>query len=414
MKVHILTVGDEILIGQTVDTNSAWMSQQLNLIGAEVIQITSVADEREAIKKGLDHALEGVEVVLMTGGLGPTKDDITKKVLAEYFGVDLKFSEETYARIQKIFETIGKPVTENHRIQCMIPSNAELLHNRMGTAPGMWFEWKGKVIISMPGVPFEMQSIMENESIPRLKARFASSPIEHRTLLTAGAGETQLAELLKDFENQLPEHIKLAYLPSLGQVKLRLTGRDKDASKLGQDLDLLKKEMFELVQMHVYGEENDSLAALIGRLCKEKGITICTAESCTGGRIGHEITAIPGSSEYYTGGMVAYSYSIKEKLLHVNPDTLANHGAVSEETVREMVKGALIAFDADIAVAVSGIAGPGGGTEEKPVGTVWLAVGDRYETRAEKIRFGKDRIKNIEYSTNYALYMLKNFIKNMD
>lgn len=413
MKVHILTIGDEILIGQTVDTNSAWMGQQLNQIGAEIIEITSVRDEATAIKKGLDHARKNANLVLITGGLGPTKDDITKKVVAEYFGVELRFDQPTYDRIVRVFERLGKMVTENHRLQCMVPENATLLHNKMGTAPGMWMEEGEKVFVSMPGVPYEMQYLMEQEVMPRIIKRFAASPIIHMTLLTAGVGETYLAELVKDFENNLPAHVSLAYLPNLSLVKMRLTGRGKDEKLLEEEMERLKAAMFERVKDHVFGEGDDSMAAALGRLCLEKGVTIATAESCTGGMVGHEITKIPGASQYFEGGLIVYSYALKTKLLGVAQTTLDTYGAVSEETVKEMVAGTLERLDVDVAVAISGIAGPGGGTEEKPVGTVWLAVGRSGDLQTQKLQLGKDREKNITYSANYALLMLYKYIKSM-
>jgi nicotinamide-nucleotide amidase len=413
MKVHILTIGDEILIGQTVDTNSAWMGQQLNLIGAEIIEITSVRDEANAIKGGLDHAKRNADVVLMTGGLGPTKDDITKKVIADYFGVDLRFDQPAYDRIVRIFERLGRMITDNHRQQCMVPENATLLPNKMGTAPGMWMEEEGKVFVSMPGVPYEMQYLMENEVMPRIKERFTSSPIVHRTLLTAGVGETYLAELVKDFEAGLPPHISLAYLPNLGLVKMRLTGRGSDEAALVKELDVLKAKMYDLVEDHVFGEGSDTLAAALGRLCLEKGVKIATAESCTGGLVGHEITKITGASQYFEGGLIVYSYDLKTKFLGVEEATLNNFGAVSEETVKEMVKGTLERLGVDVAVAISGIAGPGGGTEEKPVGTVWLAVGSKGEIQTHKLQLGKDREKNIAFSANYAMFMLYKYVKSI-
>ncbi|MCB0662559.1 MAG: competence/damage-inducible protein A [Saprospiraceae bacterium] len=412
MKVHILTIGDEILIGQTVDTNSAWMGEQLNLIGAEVVEITSVRDTEKAILGGLSHAKENADVVLITGGLGPTKDDITKKVVANYFGVNLRFDEPTYERIQRIFERMGRKTTENHRSQCMVPENATLLPNKMGTAPGMWFEENGKVFVSMPGVPYEMKYLMENEVIPRLKDQFPAFPIIHKTILTAGVGETFLAELVKDFEADLPENMSLAYLPSLGEVRLRLTGRGGDAKDLEAELEVKSRELYELVKPHVFGWGKAKLAEALGAICREKKLMIGTAESCTGGNVGHEITLIPGSSEYFNGGVISYSYELKTRLLGVRESTLSMYGAVSEETVQEMAIGALQALEVDVAVAISGIAGPGGGTDEKPVGTVWFAVANKNNIKTYKLQLGKDRDKNIAFSTNYAMFILYKFIQN--
>ncbi len=410
MQVSILTVGDEILIGQVVDTNSAWMGQQLNLIGIQVGRILSVGDTPEAIHRGLEMALEDAEAVLMTGGLGPTKDDITKKVLADFFDVALVFHEPTFNRIGLILEKFNRPVTEAHRLQAFLPSNAVILPNKMGTAPGMWMEWGKKTIISMPGVPFEMKYLMEHEVIPKLKAKYPGTPIGHRTLLTAGEGESTIAARLSIWENELPEGLKLAYLPSLGQVRLRLTGIGPDAEALNDLLDRKAKELSAFVSDCLYGVESDQLEAAIGRLLKERNLYLGTAESCTGGYISHLITSIPGSSAYFAGGVVAYSNQIKTEHLGVREETLGQFGAVSEQTVREMVSGMLKRFPAHIALAISGIAGPDGGSPEKPVGTIWIAVGDQHRIRTEQIHAGKDRIKNIQFSSVMALHKLRKFI----
>ena len=411
MKVHILTIGDEILIGQIIDTNSAWIGQQLNLQGAEVTEITSVSDTRESILAGLQGAESNADVILITGGLGPTKDDITKKVMAEYFGTGMVFHDETRERISRMFAKWGRSTTEAHRRQCMMPQNAEILVNRMGTAPGMLFRENGKIFVSMPGVPREMKYLMEAEVLPRLKAEFPGVPIAHRTVLTVGEGESRIAERIRDFEEKLPAQIKLAYLPGLGAVRLRLTGRGGDAAELDTLLDMKKTELSELLSELIFGYEKETLEEKIGETLRERGLMLTTAESCTGGHIAHRITTVPGASAYFAGGIVSYSNELKMNLLKVKKSTLEQYGAVSEETVGEMAAGALQITGADIAVAISGIMGPDGGTETKPVGTVWLAVADASRTLTEKLTIGKNRITNIEYASVRALNLVRRFLK---
>ncbi len=410
MQVSILTIGDEILIGQVVDTNSAWMGQQLNLIGMQVGRIISVGDTLEAIHRGLEMALEDASVVLITGGLGPTKDDITKKALAVFFGVELVFHEPTFQRIGLILEKFNRPVTEAHRLQAFLPANAEVLPNKMGTAPGMWVEWGAKTLISMPGVPFEMKYLMEYEALPKLRAKYPGTPIGHRTLLTVGEGESTIAARLSTWEDELPDGLKLAYLPSLGQVRLRLTGTGPNAQALNALLDQKAGELASFVPDCLYGTELDQLETAIGRMLNARSLYLATAESCTGGYISHLITSIPGSSAYFTGGVVAYSNQIKTGQLGVREETLNQFGAVSEQTVREMAAGILERFPAHLALAISGIAGPDGGTPQKPVGTIWIAVGDKQRIQAEQIHAGKDRIKNIQFSSVMALNTLRKFI----
>lgn len=412
MKVSLLTIGDEILIGQIVDTNSAWMAQQLNLIGARIQEMRSIGDEYAAIHQTLQNALELSDVVLITGGLGPTKDDITKKALADFFGTELVFHEPSFVRLERFFQRIGRPMVPALRQQAFLPANTEVLINKMGTAPGMWFDYHGKVIVAMPGVPYEMQYLMENEVLPRLKAHFPGQPIVHRTLLTAGEGESNIALRLEDFEQNLPPYIKLAYLPNLAQVRLRLTAIGEDEAQLNRELDAKAAEIRELLGDLIYGTEQESLEQYIGKLLLEQNSLLATAESCTGGYLAHLITAIPGASAYFQGSVIAYANAIKEDVLGVSPQTLATHGAVSEATVREMVPGALRVTGADVAVAISGIAGPDGGTPEKPVGTIWLAVGDRQHTQTLLLKAGKDRVKNIQYASYHALNFLRHFLLN--
>ena len=410
MTVHIITIGDEILIGQIVDTNSAWMGTQLNLIGAAVTGISTVGDGADDIRNALQQASDAADVVLITGGLGPTKDDITKKVIADFFGVDLIFHEPTYQRLEGFFKQLGRTPTAAHRTQCLLPANAQVLTNKMGTAPGMWFEYNGNVIVSMPGVPYEMKYLMTHEVIPRLRDKFPVEAIYHHTWMTAGEGESRIAEKLSDIEDQLPAHIKLAYLPNLGYVRVRLSGIALDAETLKQEVmiqaELIRVRLGEVI----YGDNDESLAENLGRLLQSRNLTLTTAESCTGGYVAHLITSIPGSSTYFMGSIVAYANEVKQYVLGVQKNTLEAYGAVSEETVREMVKGALKVMNTDLAVSISGIAGPGGGSPEKPVGTIWMAVGNSTITEVFKLQTGKDRLKNIEYAGNMALNMVRKFV----
>jgi len=416
MYAHLLTIGDEILIGQIVDTNSAWMSRELNLQGIRVSGKSSVADTPEAILQGVQDAARYADIIITTGGLGPTKDDVTKKTLADFFGSGMSLHQETYDRISAYFAKIGRPVPEAAIDQATLPDDALLLVNKVGSAPGMWFERAGKVYISLPGVPFEMEYLMTHEVLPRLADRFPRNPIVHRTLLTAGEGESNIAKRIESFENGLPANIKLAYLPSLGQVRLRLTGTWEEAltpdaeARLNDLLDAKKAELAALLPDLLYGYDDDSLEKTVGRILMEQKKQFGTAESCTGGYVAHLITSVPGASSYFPGSIVSYSYELKTKLLGVRPDTLERFGAVSEETVREMVAGALKALDVDVALAVSGIAGPDGGTPGKPVGTVWMAVGDRSRIVAYKQVFGRDRLKNIQLTGTYSLNLVRKFL----
>lgn len=412
MTVQIITIGDEILIGQIVDTNSAWMGQQLNFIGARVTEIQSVSDTKAEIIEALDRAAGKADVVLVTGGLGPTKDDITKTALAEFFGVDMEFHQASFDRIVSMFEKRGRSMTPAHREQCYMPTNAQILVNKMGSAPGMWFEEKGSVFVSMPGVPYEMKYLMEYEVLPRLQKHFPIEAISHRTILTVGEGESRIAAMLEDFEENLPTDIKLAYLPSLSNVRLRLTGRGEDETVLNEKLDVKAKELSAIVEQFVYGYDTETLESVIGKMLVKAGKTLATAESCTGGYLAHKITAISGSSAYYKGSVIAYSNEVKMAQLGVEAKTLEEYGAVSEPTVRQMVRGAIDLLKTDIAVATSGIAGPTGGTPDKPVGTIWVAVGDKNQIQTRKLQLNKTRLKNIEYTTVVALDMIRKIIKS--
>ena len=412
MKVHVLTIGDEILIGQIIDTNSSWIAKKLNLIGMKVSQMKSVSDEFSDIKLQLQLALNEVDIVIITGGLGPTKDDITKKALAEFLRVPLVLHEETHQLLIRFFTKIGRDPSKMDLIQqAQIPENTIVLPNKMGTAPGMWLNaGNGKVIISLPGVPYEMEYLMENEVIPKLKSTFPSEIILHKTLLIAGIPETTLSQKLETFEADLPDYIKLAYLPALSQVRLRLScygdNRELLENKLFEKTMLLKKQLGDFVA----GEDDDSLPIVTGRLLKEKKWMLACAESCTGGYLSHLLTLVPGSSQYFKGAIVSYANEMKEMSLQVRPQTLEKFGAVSEETVIEMLDGLLSHTKADIGIAISGIAGPDGGTPEKPVGTIWLALGTPENKRTFLIKAGKNREKNIQYAAYVTLNYLRLYL----
>ena len=410
MDAHIITIGDEILIGQIIDTNSAWMGQQLNLQGIHVAEITTVSDTHKAIVDSIREGFAQHDLLLVTGGLGPTKDDITKKAIADFFGVELEFHQETFERIERMFERWGRSMTEAHRLQCYMPDNALILTNKMGSAPGMWFEYGNKVLVSMPGVPYEMKYLMENEVLPKIKTQFPGQPIAHRTVLTVGEGESRIAKRINGFEEQLPEAINLAYLPGLGMVRLRLTARGKDQQAIEASLDQKVAELKGLLPELIFGYGDMTLEAAVGEMLKKAGKTLATAESCTGGYLAHRITAIAGSSAYFQGSIIAYSNEVKKNQLDVSAKTLDEFGAVSENTVIEMARGALKNLKTDIAISISGIAGPGGGTEEKPVGTIWLAICDQNEVQTLKLQLGKDRLKNIQYTANQGLNMIRKFL----
>lgn len=412
MQTEIITIGDEILIGQVIDSNSAWMGQQLNQKGIQVKEIISISDEATHIKNTVHEALQRADLILITGGLGPTKDDITKSVLAEYFEMDLEFHQDTYNRLEALMIKYGRQPTEAQRIQSLMPKEATILPNEMGTAPGMWFEKDGKVLVSMPGVPYEMKYLMENEVLPRVTQQFKTLPIEHRTVLTVGIGESKLAEIIVDFENNLPDNIKLAYLPNIGRVRLRLTGKGEDRAALNELLDSQLAVLNGLIAPFIYGYGKEPFEAAVGRLLVEKGVTLATAESCTGGFIAHKLTSNSGSSAYFDGSVVAYSNHVKEQILKVKSSTLEQYGAVSEQTVTEMVQGLLQVIPSDYGIAVSGIAGPNGGTPDKPVGTIWVAVGNKTNIVTKKLQLSKNRLKNIEYTTTASLNLLRTMLLN--
>ncbi|MFN8310153.1 MAG: CinA family nicotinamide mononucleotide deamidase-related protein [Chitinophagales bacterium] len=409
MNATIITIGDELLIGQTVDTNSAWMGQQLNAAGFRVYEILSVGDDAGHIKNALERAARQSKLVLITGGLGPTKDDITRKTLCDYFGVEEVFHEATFERLRLIFEKRGREILEINRKQALVPANCIVLENDRGTAPGMWFEVNGVVFVSMPGVPYEMKHLMTDRVLPRLTKKFVLQQVVHRNLMTVGIGESAIANLLTNFELSLPAAIKLAYLPDLGVVKLRLSAYDADAATCAI-LEHKFNELKQLLHLYSYAEEDVSLEAYLGKLFLQKGKKFAFAESCTGGYAGHLVTAVAGSSKYFEGSTVTYSYEMKQQILSVKKETLETEGAVSEKCVKEMLEGLLSISVADCGVAISGIAGPDGGSAEKPVGTVCFAVGDRHKIHTHTFHFFPRRMENIRLSAITALNLLRKFI----
>lgn len=410
MTINIITIGDELLIGQVIDTNSAWIGRAANLRGFNLGQIFTVSDEYEAIHGALSAAIKGSDIVILTGGLGPTKDDISKKAIAEYLGDRLVHSERSWLHIQSMFKKFGRKPLEMHKEQAKMPAKAELLDNKMGTAMGMWMEQGNSIIISLPGVPYEMKHIMDEEVFPRLQDRFPKlREIEHRTLHTIGVGEGQLAEFLQNFESDLPDGLKLAFLPSLGKVRLRLSKSQTCSDSV--DIDDWKEKMRSEVERYVFGEGVTSISESLGSLLKKKNLQMATAESCTGGFISHMITAVSGSSAYFQGTIVSYSNEVKMSMLDVKEQTLIDNGAVSEAVVREMLAGLLEKMPVDLGIAISGVAGPTGGTKDKPVGTVWIAVGNREKVKVSLLNISKSRQKNIEYSATRALGLLWQFVK---
>ncbi len=414
MLAEIITIGDEILIGQIVDSNSAFIAKQLNAIGIRVKQISSVSDDREHILTALAEAKGRADVILVTGGLGPTKDDITKKTLAEYFGVDLVENKEALANVEAIFTRLRGTIAnmlDVNRQQALVPENCEVILNRNGTAPGMWFNADGKIYMSMPGVPHEMMYMMEDSVIPKLKATLKLPAIYHKTILTAGEGESYLAKKIEDIEDSLPAHIKLAYLPKLGQVRLRLSGYGANEEELRQEVETYAAQIVERVGTAVIAEQDIPLEKAILNKMEAHKLTLSTAESCTGGYIAHLITQHAGSSKVFLGGGVVYSEQLKQSVLGVKPETLKKYTAVSSETVTEMVEGAIRHFKTGYAIAVTGYAGPDDGYDGTPVGTVWIGVSNGVKTQIKKFTFGNKRVQNIERSAISALSMLNTLLE---
>jgi nicotinamide-nucleotide amidase len=407
ITAELLTIGDEILYGQIVDTNSQWMSVALSDIGVKVIRKTTVGDQESEILTAFAEAESRADIVLITGGLGPTSDDLTKPCLAKYFNCEIRMHDEALAEVTEFFKSRGRELTEINRQQAALPVCCEKVTNKMGTAPGMWFAQHGKIFVSMPGVPHEMKRMMSDIIIPKLQQTFKTPVIQHTVIRTVGIGESFLAEKIAPWEKSLPDHIKLAYLPSLGEVKLRLTAFGENREKINAESLELVEKLQTLAGEYIFGVGEDPLEVVLGKKLREKKLTLAVAESCTGGFLSHLITSVPGSSDYFSGGLIPYAYDIKRQQLGVSPETLEKFGAVSEETIREMANLVRTKFKTDIGVATSGIAGPGGGTAEKPVGTVWIAYSDTHQTVTKKLQLSKDRMINIRMSSVAVLNLIR-------
>ena len=413
MKAEVIAIGDEILIGQTIDTNSAWLGEQLYLHGIRLNKIVTISDVPAEITAAVDEAFLRADLILVTGGLGPTQDDVTKETLTAYFDTELEMHPEVLSGIEKFFTSRGREMLEVNRKQAELPKGADILVNSRGTAMGMWFEKNGKVLISMPGVPFEMKGIMREYGFEKIAKFFTTHPIVHKTILTQGIGESFLADQITDWETSLRnEGFFLAYLPSPGIVKLRISGyaENDNAEEIESHIDKYIAELNRRFPQYIYGTERETLAEVVGNLLRKRKQTLALAESCTGGYMGHLITSTPGSSDYFMGGVVSYSNDSKVNMLGVSSKTLDEDGAVSENTVKEMANGARIKFNATFAVATSGIAGPDGGTDEKPIGTVWIALAGPGKTVAKRYDFGKSRSRTITISALSALNWLRNNI----
>jgi nicotinamide-nucleotide amidase len=409
MNAQIITIGDEILIGQIVDTNSAWIAKELNKLGISVSKIISIGDDASEIQQTITEALHSSKIVIITGGLGPTNDDITKNVLCQIFNSELVLNSYVLENIKFLLDKRNIPLNENNRSQALVPDKAKVLNNLIGTAPGLMFEKNDKILFSLPGVPYEMKYIFSEHVINELQNKFQLLSNFHKTILTAGLAESVLAEKIQEWENSIPKNIKLAYLPSPGFIRLRLSKNNADKAEI-ETINLLVEKLKTLIPENIIATEDIRLEEVLGNLLKQNNKTICTAESCTGGKIASLITGIPGSSAYFEGSIIAYSNQIKVKELSVNPETLQIHGAVSEQTVIEMAENIRKKFNTDYSVAVSGIAGPDGGSKQKPVGTIWIAVSNTEKTLTKRLLFPFDRITNIERTANTALLLLINFI----
>lgn len=407
MIVEIINVGDELLYGQTANTNASWMSERLTEAGFRVVRHTVVPDDRTLICQAIAEALVRSDVVLMTGGLGPTKDDVTKLALCDYFTTSLVVHPEALLALENMFRQRGRMLNELNRQQATLPQGAIYLPNEKGTAAGIWMEQADKVVVAMPGVPHEMEHLMQTQVLPRLQQKYDMEALVHFHVCTVGIGESQLAECIATWEENLPAHIRLAYLPAFGQVRLRLTAVGQQKQQLRQDIAHQLASLMPLIDKYVYGFEQQTLEAVVAALLKQNNKTIAVAESCTGGYLAHSLTRQPGSSAYFLGGIIAYSNPSKINLLGVSAHTLASEGAVSEATVRQMAEGVRQRFGADIGLATSGIAGPAGATPEKPVGTIWVAYADKHQTQAALYRLGNDRLFNIRTTTGLLLDWLR-------
>ena len=410
MKSEIITIGDEILIGQIVDTNSVFIAENLSKIGIETVRMTSVGDNRDSIINALNNAKDNADIIIMTGGLGPTDDDITKLALVEYFESKLILNQKILAGIKKFLISRSLEINERNIRQAELPDNCKIIPNKYGTASGMWFEKFSKTFISLPGVSYEMRTMIEKEIIPAFKKKFKLPAILHKTILTNGLAESDMAEKIKDWENKLPINMKLAYLPSPGILRLRLSVYGNNKSNLENDIKKQVENLNNIIPENIFGFDSDRIEELVGILLNKHNCSLGIAESCTGGKISGLITSVPGSSAYFKGSVVAYSNEIKRDVLGISETDLINHGAVSEAVVRKMAEGVSGLYKTDYAIATSGIAGPDGGTDSKPVGTTWVAVASKQHTIVQKYYFGDHRGRNIIKASVTALCMLRKLI----
>lgn len=410
MNVEIISIGDELLIGQTVNTNASWIGQELSIIGARILKSISISDQKEEILNSLSNIDSKTDCVIITGGLGPTKDDITKHTLCEFFNTTLEIHEPTLDKIKSFFALKNRPILETNQQQAALPKSCQILENNYGTAAGMWFEHKNIIFISLPGVPYEMKGIMSEGVIPKLQELFELKSIYFKTAMTQGIGESFLAEVIKEWEHEIYSHdLSLAYLPSPGLVKLRITsyqGR-RDEDKIAK----LFKELESLIPKYIFGYDSDTLPSVIGKMLKDQNLTIGTVESCTSGKLSSLITSVSGSSEYYMGSLLTYSNNLKEKLAKVSMNSISKHGSVSEQVAIEMAQGGIDILGVDVCISTTGVAGPTGGSEEKPVGMAWVAVAIGSNTIARKFQFGDHRERNIQMTSLSALNLLRNALK---
>ncbi|HUX53674.1 MAG TPA: competence/damage-inducible protein A [Williamwhitmania sp.] len=414
MIAEIITIGDELLIGQTIDTNSAQIASALSSMGVIIHQITSVSDDPAHITKALDNARLHADAIVLTGGLGPTKDDLTKKTLASYFNCNLILNDQVLSHVESLLASRGVEMNDLNRHQALIPAKATVLHNKVGTAPGMLFRVDGKLIFSLPGVPFEMNYLLNNEVLPLIMLQLTNVDVVHQTVMTFGLPESSLAMKISRWEDNLPAHIKLAYLPSPTAIKLRLSAFGHDRIRLQKEIDNIIADLQLIIPENIFALSDQSLEVVVGKLLSNNNMSLSLAESCTGGNIAHMITSVPGSSNYFTGSVVAYSNKVKAELLGVKMETLERYGAVSEQVVREMAEGCRALFQSTYAIATSGIAGPSGGSVDKPVGLTWISVAGPTETLSIKFSFGNSREQNILRASARALNMLReNILKKV-
>jgi nicotinamide-nucleotide amidase len=411
---EVITIGDEILFGQILDTNSQWISQELDYMGIRVRQKFSIADDTDAIKSAVQGAMDRSDIVLVTGGLGPTKDDLTKQTLSEVFNAPLELNESALDDLEIIFKKFGKPISDLNRQQAFLPKGCIKITNDRGTAPGMWFQQGKKVLVSMPGVPMEMKAMMSKQVLPRFRKEFDLPVIVHKVIRTIGIGESWLSEIIAGWEDALPDHLKLAYLPGKAQVRLRLTGTGLNKESLEAEMDQQIAKVTPLIKEYVFGFGDIEIENAVGEILKSNHLTVATCESCTGGYLAHQLTTVPGSSEYYKGSIVSYHNGVKIEEVGVQSKTLESHGAVSEQTATEMAVNVRKKLKTDVGISTTGIAGPDGATEEKPVGTVWLAISFGKEVKTRKLQLPGDRIYNIELTAIHALNFLRQTLQNVE